>query len=396
MDTANRVRKDGITGAIIAMSGMVGWCCSQIEQVRTFYHGQIFEGLDSQTDSEVLRYGECEAIEFTKQTGSLEGIQSISDPEQAFPISQPYVYTVNNAIICGPVGVSITPGGEYIFENSIERIKPLTKGAVQSIAIKRFERAMTIDSPVVSFVGPFTDNYFHWFSDYLPRLAGVEEYERACGEKPLILLPKNPAQWLIDSLELLDFNQDDFLYWNERLWNINTLVVPSVPRSSSVAYDPAPVFSKNAREWVRNKFTGKVQSDSCGPQRVFISRKDASIRRIKNRCQVMKVLNEYGFEVINLTNMSLKEQISLFQGVDTIVAPHGAGLTNMLWGSNQQIIEIFGADVSQGVDRKACYYRMANQLGHEYVSIHGKNRLGDIILPPDHLENVLSEILKQE
>ena len=51
--------------------------------------------------------------------------------------------------------------------------------------------------------------------------------------------------------------------------------------------------------------------------------------------------SKYGFEPVKLTEYSVREQISLFNNVEYVIAPHGAGLTNLVFCNEKaNVIEL--------------------------------------------------------
>jgi capsular polysaccharide biosynthesis protein len=52
---------------------------------------------------------------------------------------------------------------------------------------------------------------------------------------------------------------------------------------------------------------------------------------LANEDQVMGAVTRAGFEVVTLTGMTVAEQARLFNEASHIIAPHGAGLTNILF-----------------------------------------------------------------
>jgi capsular polysaccharide biosynthesis protein len=65
------------------------------------------------------------------------------------------------------------------------------------------------------------------------------------------------------------------------------------------------------------------------PKRLYVSRSDASLRRLANERQVEAVLRSRGFTIVVPGALSLVEQIRLFKGAEAVVGPHGAGMTNI-------------------------------------------------------------------
>ena len=65
-------------------------------------------------------------------------------------------------------------------------------------------------------------------------------------------------------------------------------------------------------------------------------------RRLTNFDALAAALEVEGFEVHSLETYSLAEQIDLFHDAEIVVAPHGAGLTNLLFSPpGTGIVELF-------------------------------------------------------
>jgi len=69
------------------------------------------------------------------------------------------------------------------------------------------------------------------------------------------------------------------------------------------------------------------------PERVYISRSQADHRRVLNEDDLLPLLRRHGYTTVKLETMSLPAQINLFRNARCIVAPHGAGLTNLGFAS---------------------------------------------------------------
>ncbi len=68
----------------------------------------------------------------------------------------------------------------------------------------------------------------------------------------------------------------------------------------------------------------------CVP-RVVISRADTLGRRVVNEDALMATLGPLGFRRVVLSELDHADQVSLFRNAEVIVAPHGAGLANLIF-----------------------------------------------------------------
>ena len=77
---------------------------------------------------------------------------------------------------------------------------------------------------------------------------------------------------------------------------------------------------------------------------------------------VQEFLKSYGFEVIILSQLSLLEQVHIFNQASIIVSPHGAGLSNLAFCNPQtKVIEIFHPDYVN-----VCYWSISHLLNLDY------------------------------
>lgn len=67
------------------------------------------------------------------------------------------------------------------------------------------------------------------------------------------------------------------------------------------------------------------------PQKIYINRLDTMARRLANEEEVIKCVEAHGFTSISLSGLSLAQQAALFSNATHVIAPHGAGETNVLF-----------------------------------------------------------------
>jgi len=103
-------------------------------------------------------------------------------------------------------------------------------------------------------------------------------------------------------------------------WHFDHLIVPSMSNSNDGVVVP------ELPSWLRQKFAprGKKQT-----KKVWISRKNSPTRNIINEDEVFLILK--GWTMAKLETMSFQDQMNLFAEAEVVVAPHGAGLVNLLW-----------------------------------------------------------------
>jgi capsular polysaccharide biosynthesis protein len=81
-------------------------------------------------------------------------------------------------------------------------------------------------------------------------------------------------------------------------------------------------------------------------------------------------LAKRGFAEVFTEEMSFPEQAALFASVNAVVAPHGAGLTNLVFcRSRTKVVEIFSPEYVNG-----CFWALANMADLDYFYALGAGR----------------------
>ena len=121
-------------------------------------------------------------------------------------------------------------------------------------------------------------------------------------------------------------------------------------------------------------FTRNLFRDECNvgikheKTRIYVKRGNATRRRVINEAEVIDLLEQYGFQAVEMDNKTVKEQAETFANAEAIVAPHGAALTNLLFAqSNTKVIEIFPDGFINN-----CFYVLANYGNLNYFYLKGE------------------------
>lgn len=161
------------------------------------------------------------------------------------------------------------------------------------------------------------------------------------------------------------------------------LILPSYP-SGLGQYHPG------ALNWLRKTFLSST-SNSRLAERIFISRSMAKSRRIVNESQIDEVLARHGFRKVFLERLPILEQFSLFSTASQIIAPHGAGLANLVFApEGARVLELFPSG-----SLNACYWTLSNYQGFAYSclvspKVQHKEGHADISVDPKSFQNFLS------
>lgn len=192
-------------------------------------------------------------------------------------------------------------------------------------------------------VDPLNTNYFHWMIEVFPRLHLLEKAGINC-DKYIISCSKSFQKELLEYLGIKLSKCID--YMPNKLIQAEELIVPDMI-NNSIKYETKNGFYYNAKylpRWVCSFYEGLIQSkiNKTKSQKIYISREKAKHRKIQNEDELVTLLEKFGFKRYFLEDVPIKEQLELFGNADTIIAPHGAGLTNLLFcPETTKVIELF-------------------------------------------------------
>src|SRR5690606_843707 len=119
-----------------------------------------------------------------------------------------------------------------------------------------------------------------------------------------------------------------------------------------------------------------------------VSRKNAIERRIINEDELFKKLEIHHFRRVYLEELSFIEQVTLFYGAEKVIAVHGAGITNIIYGKKLHLIEFFHQERNI---RDAFYFAQisaALKFKHDVIEYKSVNLQQDIEIG----ENLYAEI----
>lgn len=199
-------------------------------------------------------------------------------------------------------------------------------------------------------------NHSHWLTAHLPKLLLLRD-RQALGD---VLLPQERTPAIDGSLRLLGFDPCGFPSFDpNRPLRVGELTILGTDR-----FRP---------ELLRLVQRSAASAAGAAPRRrVFISRARASRRRLVNEEGVWPLLDRAGFERVCMEELSFEAQASLMRETAVLCAPHGAGLTNMMFcAPGTHVIEI--ADLGFPNPN---FYALASALGHRYWLVSADS-LGD-------------------
>lgn len=226
-------------------------------------------------------------------------------------------------------------------------------------------------------------NYFHWILECLPRLLSIQAHSI---RKPL-LIPEHiyGAHFVKETLSDLQVQVITFNF--RQTVKVSSLFVAS--HDSPCAFDPLNIKNVILRFQELDSFQAKEAT-----RKIYISRKIAGKRKIENEKELMPILQDHGFEIMQMEKLSFMEQRELMRETKILMSIHGAGLANLIFmPEDSKVIELH-PDVER---YNSCFYHLAAALNREYYysfekADHPNPQEANITVDLEKLENLLKTL----
>ncbi len=300
-------------------------------------------------------------------------------------VSQPSaLYRLLNCRIVGQSGAVVSPDGKLFQQFTYS--SPNNPYAHSIFKRRRFADPLILKGSWATLVYSSSSAWFHWIAESLPRFKLIEDILPHLNG---VLIPSSPHAQIRESALAMGLRSDQIIE-----------LTPESHYLPEVLFVPFYAAGMNMAPWVPEFLQSKLlpnihahQLDS--PRRIYISREDAMVRRLVNEREITSILVKYGFEIIKLADQSFHEQVELFNNAEMIVAPHGAGLANLVFcRPNVQVLEL----LSTQKEMPCLYYAITNTIGGHYSFLRGSpvkgqdsnNSNANFQVEPLHIENALS------
>lgn len=225
----------------------------------------------------------------------------------------------------------------------------------------------------------WTEGYFHWMTETIPRVMIANRYLNH--EELDLLMPKSlhPIYSEKSAFKSLIVNGNDFIndysFYQESLLPFNFKKIKFLDNDIyyfdelNLIEKPADTGNYNDKlmRSIRSMYLSYarekklLKNDSA--KYIYASRSKAKRRKIINELEIIDVLKEFNFEILHFEDYNFWDQINIANSAKILISQHGASLTNMLFmNENSSIFELKASN-----DRSNhCYFSLANALEIKY------------------------------
>ena len=224
-------------------------------------------------------------------------------------------------------------------------------------------------------------NIDHLYRECLPSLLTLKESGEDFSKLTFITPFINSE--IIALLEVLGVARNNIIQVEDRWLKCEELIIPCFG-SFGHLHTPTTYYLKFANylcEVLQNHSLKNIGSY----KRLYISRKNANMRRLLNEDVIVSDLEQRGFKIIDPGDYSKIEQIIMFRNAEVVVGMHGMGLANLCFSKHTKLLlEIMSINLN-----KVSYFRTAQLQQSRYAAYYVSTLGQEYALPSDKFGDII-------
>ncbi|GAB3855594.1 hypothetical protein GCM10028801_11460 [Nocardioides maradonensis] len=306
-----------------------------------------------QEPSAVVLHPAAAAVELARApVGGTPAYHWVFAQERSAAIPDTFVLEVADGRLVGDFGATVTPRGTLDHETS--RYFGVSDWREHPVFLRpTLGQVQHVPGTVLSLTTRGTaGNYYHFLYDAIARYGVLEA--ALPGERVDAVVVPHATGYQRQLLELARIPGPYLQPRRGLTYRADRLLVPSNPNWALQA--PPSMVS-----WLRARL--RPVDPPAGRARLYLTRGQApQTRRYVQEDELMAALGPRGFTRLDPGSLTVQQQIDVFSTAEIIVAPHGAGLTNVTFSpADVQVLELFPSTyVHRGL------WAICQALGAEY------------------------------
>jgi capsular polysaccharide biosynthesis protein len=233
----------------------------------------------------------------------------------------PATFVLRDVIVHSSAGI-IQIGNEVLYE-SLWHTDPAQQGydVVEGKVALRPRQVSRLDGTHITVLAGGKTNYFHAMIEGVARLAMLQAHLVEDAASLLVTQGAVAQGFVLDRLDLpAHLHRRQVSDWEAM--HVDTLIFPWTVHGDC-DYHPC------VADFFERIEAGLGPGASGLPGRVYVDRRGTRLRPLLNEDEVIDRLRPAGFVAVRPETLSQADQVRLFRDAEAIVAPHGAGLTNL-------------------------------------------------------------------
>lgn len=218
--------------------------------------------------------------------------------------------------------------------------------------LKSFTKKKRVVYEGMWLIDNWSHGYFHWFGDVLQKYYSLKK------RNTKLILPASYSDidFITSSSKALKIELE-FIQENDIIKCKNLTIVPTTFISGNFYKEP---IKRLKRALI------KSQKNSYNYNRVYVTRKNARFRKIKNENDLIKCLQKYNFHILDFDNIKFEEERKMCFSVEIFISIHGSGLTNqLLMSSKVKVVELRHVKSTQNT-----FFSLASALENDYYYLN--------------------------
>nr|WP_116370137.1 glycosyltransferase family 61 protein [Cupriavidus taiwanensis] len=266
-------------------------------------------------------------------------------PPPEFP-GQPYVARLSDAFVVG--------GSRYVLSNQNlllhdeeayfcgDAASSIKAHFAQRLPNRRLKLKVGVRSGAwlesgINMMHEYSNNYFHFVAETLPRMLLVEEAK--IPQSVPFLFEAGLYANLMTLIDIANISRRPVHFLeSSTVYSVRDLYLPSDVSSVPDAYFGGAISRKSVLDVERiRRITRRCQESfpvegelPRSGRRIFVGR-SGKLRVLLNQKELEAKMVKMGFEILRVDDLNLEAQIRIFRQAEIIIAPTGAQITNIVW-----------------------------------------------------------------
>jgi capsular polysaccharide biosynthesis protein len=249
-----------------------------------------------------------------KETKVIEVIQYSEEPIQNLANRPNHIIATSNSLITPSVEMTVNYDVSGRFGNRGFVLQP-EKDAEEPQEISKCLNLFTRGGGV----------YARWLLDLIPKTKIVQQGGYSLNDFDIVIVNKKDGSQYLETFEKLNISYDKTRTVSDleqQPYRIKELVSVSEVRDR-----------KSTPAWVI-KYLNSIFQPSYAPgnfKRIYLSRAKTSRRKVLNEGDVISMLKQRGFAVVNCEDYSIEQQSYIMREAEIIISPHSGALGNIVF-----------------------------------------------------------------
>ena len=293
-------------------------------------------------------------------------------------------------------GIVVTKDHKLVLESTIFQREYLNKLLKNSLVIQSlFRKPVKQLDRVIPLVNRLSNNYYHWTAECLSQLALMLQQRGTIIESYNLVIAKDAPAFVRESLMALFCwaPEQVIVHDNNEVSLVKDCILIGNSFTRTAQTERVNIYKPSLYRLVREYSLLNIPGDSSTPAHFIISRKAATQRRLIGEEQIRHAFPDKDFALVYIEELSFVQQVQLFRNAEIIIAPHGAGLVNLVYAnSSPVVIEIFPGN--RKIRDASLFYQVARayELDYHLLVTRKLNEAQDMLVDNYLLEQIRAVI----